>query len=81
MNSISKISRTNTCPNCGEDAITRSRPWYGYFLGPLFILVGFLFGIVTLGLSFILTLFGIFLWQPAKSCSACGWRQRDSNRE
>ncbi len=73
-------TREETCPNCGKPGLEASRPWYGFIFGPILMVVGFVLGITTLGLSFILTLFGIFLWMPARSCPSCGWRQREGSR-
>jgi predicted RNA-binding Zn-ribbon protein involved in translation (DUF1610 family) len=79
-NVVSSSASAETCPNCGEKAIVRSRPWYGLVLGPVLMVIGFLLGIATLGISFILTLFGIFLWMPSRRCESCGWSQRSDSR-
>lgn len=73
-----KIASTTrgSCPNCGSDALRSERAWHGLILGPIFMVVGFLFGIATLGVSFILTIWGIFLWMPKEVCDDCGYDQR-----
>lgn len=76
MPSVTTIHQT--CPNCGSPELRRERVWYGLILGPIFMVVGFLLGIATLGVSFILTIWGIFLWMPKEVCPDCGYDQRES---
>lgn len=65
-----------TCPECDSERLRHGRRPIGYPVGALFVLIGFLAALPTLGFSFILTLFGVFLMVPRTRCRDCGYSER-----
>ena len=76
MNQSAPTESHEVCPECGSQRLTRGRSATGFVAGALLVLIGFLGFLWTLGLSFVLALWGVFLMVPHTKCRACGWKMR-----
>ena len=73
---IARATDIEACPECDADALVRRRSWIGFPIGAVLLMVGFLAAIPTLGFSFVVSLYGVFLMVPRTRCRKCGWKKR-----
>ena len=74
---MARNHRIQACPDCGDTGLRRKRPILGALFGGLLILVGFAFFLPTLGLSLVLSLWGVLIAVPRMVCGVCGWERRE----
>lgn len=68
------MSPNKPCPECGGPTEESRRPLRALF-GFTLLVVGLVLFVMTLGASFILSVYGVFMMMPQRRCKACGWRE------
>ncbi|TDP73579.1 hypothetical protein [Bradymonas sediminis] len=64
------------CPECGSDSVHTRRSIIGVVFGWILVTVGFLAAFPTMCISFILSIWGVFLIMPKHRCKDCRWKTR-----
>lgn len=62
------------CPQCRADLEER-RPIWKLLMGAFLVLMAFLLFLPTIGVSFILGVYGVFMMIPRRECVACQWHE------
>jgi len=68
------MSRDKPCPECGEPTDERVRPLRAT-IGFILVVTGLLLFLMTLGASFVLSVYGVFMMAPQRRCTSCRWRE------
>lgn len=63
------------CPECGAEDLKTSRALWRLLVGGPIALVGLALALPTLGVTLVLFIWGVFIVQPRKRCTRCGWKQ------
>ena len=69
-------SQRTKCPNCKSEDLRHGRSAWRVVLGIVFIIVGVVFALPTLGITMPLLLLGIFMVAKRSVCQQCGWQDR-----
>lgn len=74
---MSRAHRISACPACGSPELRRKRPIFGALAGGVLIVLGLAFFLPTVGLSIVLSLWGVLIAVPRMICETCGWERRE----
>jgi hypothetical protein len=66
--------KAKPCPRCKTPTLAKRTLWR-LLLGAALVFLSFLLFFPTVGVSFILGIYGVFLMVPRRECAQCGWHE------